>query len=192
MTAPRDPQLMDPIDDPEEFIAASIWHSPLIFPTRTEVLEHTLLHNGNGYGWSPDGKVRSVFAHIDPSGDEDTIARYERDAAREEARERKYDPPLPPEYSMARWYREQAAELRVIRSEYLQRARTYGPVRLTEQVPGSRERQARMITSRDLGWTLLGRAPQHVHPAWQPYLAEARDLFAPLFVEQGTLWEGSL
>lgn len=179
---------MDPIDDPEEFIAASIWYHPLLFPTRTEVLDHTLLCGGNGYAWGPDGKVRSVFAHIDPSQDEDTIARYERDADEEDARVVRYGG----SYSMASWYREQAAELQVIRSEYLQRARTYGPVRLTEQVPGpgnADNYQARMITSRDLGWTLLGRAPRHVHPAWQPYLAEARELFAPLFVEQGTLWE---
>lgn len=183
---------MDPVDDPEEFIAASIWYHPLIFPTRTEVLDHTLLCNGNGYEWGADGKIRSVFAHIDSSGDEDTITRYERDAAEEEARERKYDPPLPPQYSMANWYRAQAAELKVARAEYLQRARTYGPARVTEQVPGPGNGhlyQARVVTSRDLKWTLLGRAPEHVHPVWQPYLAEVRELFAPVLVEQGTLWE---
>ncbi len=179
---------MDPVDDPEEFIAASVWYHPLIFPTRTEVLDHTLLCNGNGYEWGADGKIRSVFAHIDPSGDEDTIARYEREAAEEEARSRKYE--LPEEHSMASYYRKQAAELKVIRAQYLQRARTYGPVRVREQVPGNADNYpARVVTSRDLKWMLLGRAPQYVHPVWQPYLAEVRELFAPVLMEQGALWE---
>lgn len=180
---------MDPIDDPEEFIAASIWYHPLIFPTRTEVLDHTLLCNGNGYEWGPDGKIRSIFSHIDPARDRDMIAELERKAAEEVERERKYDPPLPEGLGMADYYLQQVVELSLIRSEYLNRARTYGPVRLTEQdYPDATQRCARMITSRDLQWTLLGRAPQRVHPVWKPYLAEVRELFAPVLVEQGALW----
>jgi hypothetical protein len=182
---------MDPVDDPEEFIAASIYWYPGIFPTRTEVLDHTLLCNGNGYEWGSDGKIRSVFAHIDPHQDDDCIARELRDADAEEAKERQRGYQLPPEASFAAWHREQAAELQAVRDDYLRRARTYGPVRVREQVPGPGNAdgyQARMITSWDLGWTLLGRAPAYVAPVWRPYLAEVRELFAPVLVEQGTLW----
>lgn len=116
LTAPRHPQVMDPADDPEEFIRASIyWY---LFPTRTEVLDHA---------------VRADYRHL---------------------------------------------------------ARTYGPVRATEQgYPDATQRQARMITSRDLPWTLLGRAPERVNPRWQVILDEVRDLFAPVLIEQGTLFE---
>jgi hypothetical protein len=45
-----------------------------------------------------------------------------------------------------------------------------------------------MVTSRDLEWTLLGRAPEYVDPAWEAIIAETRRLFAPILVEQGSLW----
>jgi hypothetical protein len=190
MKPPRDPQLMDPADDPEEFIAASIYHCPSIFPTRTEVLDHTMLTNGNGYEWSEDGKIRSVFAHIDPAGDEDSIATLLRKADEEEAEERSLSYTLPPEASMAAYYRKRAAELSAIRADYLHRARTYGPIQATEQCnpDDGRERRARMITSHDLKWTLLGRAPEHVDPRWRAVIDETRQLFEPILIEQGELF----
>jgi hypothetical protein len=181
---------MAPADDPEEFIAASVYWHPMIFPTRTEVLDHTFLCNGNGYEWGSDGKIHSVFAHVEPDLNRDLVARYERDADEEEARYR--DRGLDVSYSMTGHYRKQAAALRAIRADYLHLARTYGPVRVTEQdYPDATGRRARMVTGRDLKWTLLGRAPAYVAPAWRPYLAEVRELFAPVLVEQGALWEVS-
>lgn len=175
---PMHPQLMDPITDPEEFIAASIYWYPLVCATRTEVLDHTLLCNGNGYEWGEDGRIRSVFSHIEPG--EDWPEKYEREALREEERGDKL--------GMAAWHREEAAKLQVIRDDYRRLARTYGPVRVTEQVPGYRDYQRRMVTSHDLEWTLLGRAPEYVDPAWEAILAEGRQLFAPILIEQGQLW----
>jgi hypothetical protein len=175
---PLHPQLMDPITDPEYFIAASIYWHPLLFPNRTEVLDHTLLCNGNGYKWGDDGRIRSVFSHLDPG--EDSLARYERDALEAGGRDR---------YDDAAYYRDEAAKLQVIRDDYQRLARTHGPVRVTEQIPGSLDRQRRMVTSRDLGWTLLGRVPEYVDPAWEAVLAEARQLFAPILIEQGALWD---
>jgi hypothetical protein len=174
---PLHPQLMDPITDPEYFIAASIYWYPLLFPTRTEVLDHTLLCNGNGYEWGEDGRIRSVFSHIAPS--EDSLASYERDALKAAGRDK---------YDDAAYYREEAAKLQVVRDDYLRLARVQGPVRLSDQVPGGWGRQARTVTSRDLEWTLLGRAPEYVDPAWDAILDEARRLFAPILVEQGSLW----
>jgi hypothetical protein len=176
-TTPLHPQLMDPITDPEEFIAASIYWYPLLFPTRTEVLDHTLLCNGNGYEWGADGRIRSVFSHIAPS--EDSLASYERDALEAAGRDK---------YDDAAYYREEAAKLQVIRDNYRHLARVHGPVRVTEQIPGSRDHQRRMVTSRDLEWTLLGRAPEYVDPAWEAIIAETRQLFAPILIEQGSLW----
>ena len=177
-SVPLHPQLMDPITDPEEFIAASIYWYPLMFPTRTEVLDHTLLCNGNGYEWGDDGRIHSVFSHIAPS--EDSLASYERDALKEEADGDKI--------GWAAHYREEARKLQVIRDDYRRLARIHGPVRVTEQIPGSRDRQRRMVTSRDLEWTLLGRAPEYVDPAWEAIIAETRQLFAPILIEQGSLW----
>jgi hypothetical protein len=175
MDAPRHSQLMDPAQDPEELIASSIYYHPLIFPTRTEVLDHLFLVNGNGYEWNDDGQLRSVFAHIDPRKDfpdryEDDImfARMKGDTWR------------------ADYECRELAKLLAIRAWYQTRARTYGPVRLTYHGPDGIT--ARTITSRDLPWTLLGRAPKNVHPAWRPVLEEARTLFADLLTEQGTLW----
>jgi len=85
--------------------------------------------------------------------------------------------------------RAEHARLLAIREDYQHLARTYGPVRVREQDlsnPGGY--QARMITSRDLAWTLLGTAPEHVDPRWQVILDEARELFAPILIEQGTLF----
>lgn len=179
--APRHPQLMDPIDDPEEFIRSSIYYYPGLFPTRTEVLDHTLLTNGNGYEWGEDGKIRSVFSHIEPR--EDYPERYAADIAQEEEDERRG------RYSMADYTRRELARLNEIRADYLHRARTYGPVRATEEWPEEYGgRRARMVTSRDLKWTLLGRAPEHVDPRWQAVIDEARELFAPILVEQGELF----
>jgi hypothetical protein len=185
---------MDPVDDPEEFIAASIWYHPLIFPTRTEVLEHTLLVNGNGYEWGKDGKIRSVFAHIEPDFAEGSLQHYLRDAEKEKIKEAKFtQEQYPDKYRMSVYYREEYARLRVIQLDYRYRAHTYGPIRDTEQYDpdDGRKRRARMITSSDLKWTLLGQAPEHVHPVWQPYLSETRELFAPVLTEQGTLGEDS-
>jgi hypothetical protein len=187
---PRDPQSMDPIDNPEEFIAASIWYHPLIFPTRTQVLEHTLLVNGNGYEWGEDGMLHSVFAHIEPDPEEASLEKYLRDAERWEAKEREV-PDWPAEHSMARHYRAEYARLKAIQADYLHRARTYGPVRLDEQYDPNdgRKRRARTIEADYIRqWTLLGRAPENVHPVWQPYLEETRILFAPLFTEQLTFF----
>jgi hypothetical protein len=161
--APRHPQLMDPAE-PEELIAASIWWYPLIFPTRTDVLRHLLLVNGNGYAWDGDGQVRSVFAHIEP--DYETL----------ESRYREYQEPGRdgrPDPETAAWEREQLASLLAVRREYRDRARTYGP-------DGWAGREDRPLSPLEYGYTLLGRAPQAVHPRWQPVLAEASSLFAGL------------
>lgn len=32
------------------------------------------------------------------------------------------------------------------------------------------------------------RQPKYVDPAWEAILGEARQLFAPILVEQGSLW----
>lgn len=162
--APRHPQLMDPAE-PEELIAASVWWDPALFPTRTDVLDHLLLCNGNGYAWDGDGQVRSVFAHIRP--DYETLeAQYGQFQDRGDAfRE------------TAAGEREQLAEMQAIRREYLDRARTYGPVRVTG---GWANAEPRAITPGEYGYTLLGRRPQRVHPRWQPAIAEARSLFAGL------------
>ena len=45
-----------------------------------------------------------------------------------------------------------------------------------------------MITTRDLAWTLLGRVPANVTPAWQRIIAETRELFAPVLTEQAALF----
>jgi hypothetical protein len=189
VSAPRHPQLMDPVTDVELFIAASVYWYPLLFPTRTEVLDHTMLCGGNGYEWGDDGNLRSVFAHIEP--DYGRLEDYLSKAAEEDAKEARHDPPLPAECSMAVWYREQHAELSATRADYLHRARTYGPVRASEQVPGEGNghvRQARVITSRDLAWTLLGRMPENVTPAWRRIADETRELFAVVLTEQGQLF----
>jgi hypothetical protein len=189
MTAPpRHPQLMDPADDPEEFIASSIYWYPLLFPTRTEVLDHTFLCNGNGYEWSEDGEIASVFARIDPGLDR--LDRYEAEARKYEAEARAASNEALRDLSLEQAARERAehARLLAIRADHLHLARTYGPARVTEQVPQSRDRQARMITSSDLPWTLLGRAPEHVAPRWRAVLDEVRELFEAVLVEQGALW----
>jgi hypothetical protein len=181
MSEPRHPQLMDPAYDPEEFIASSIYWYPRLFPTRTEVLDHTFLCNCNGYDWSEDGKIRSVFSHFEPG--EDFPEKYERRAREEEARNSSISA------ETAAWEREEAAELMTVRSEYLRRARVYNPIRATEQdYPDATRQRARMITSRDLPWTLLGRAPAYVDPRWKAVLEEVVRLFSPLLFEQGSLW----
>lgn len=194
-TAPRHPQLMAPADDPEEFITASIYWYPLLFPTRTEVLDRTFLCDGNGYEWGADGKIHSVFAHIDPYQYPDTIARYEAEARRYEARAQEETGKSMRE-SLLDWAADERAEgarLQAIRDDYLHLARTYGPPRVREQVPGPGNAhlyQARTIAAGYVDrWTLLGRAPEYVDPAWAVILSEVREMFAPLFTEQGTLWE---
>lgn len=182
VVAPRHCQLMAPAADPLEFIESSIYWYPLLFPTRTEVLDHTLLCNGNGYEWGEDGNLHSVFAHIDPAGD-DRLDRREQEAAEAEAKG------IEEGRSWAAYLREEIERLSVIRADYAHLARTYGPVRVQEQRPGSVERQARTIDSEYLArWTLMGRVPANVTPAWAAVVEEARDLFAPILVEQGRLF----
>lgn len=168
---------MDPATDPEALIASSVYWYPLIFPTRTEVLDHLLLTNGNGYEWGADGSICSVFSHIKP--DYDRMDNYETEA-------REYEATGMPD--MAAWRREERTRLLAIRADYRNLARTYGPVRTSEQIPGTCERGARMVGSEELAhWTLLGRAPANVTPAWQRVIDETRLLFAPVLVEQGAL-----
>ena len=121
MTAPVHPQLMDPARDPEELIRASVYWWPLLFPTRTEVLDHLMLTGGNGYEWGADGQIRSVFAHIEP--DYDRLDRYEAEA-------RKWEADGFPD--MAQFERAEHARLLAIRADCRHLARTYGPVRMTE------------------------------------------------------------
>lgn len=177
--APRHTQLMDPAADPQEFIEASIYWYPLIFPTRTEVLDHLLMGGGNGYEWGRDGNPRSVFSHIEP--DYDKLDSYEADARKEDE---KYGPGA--EYSMAGYYREEHRRLLAIRAEYKERSRTLGPVRLTYRGPDGV--MARTIGSIEFQSTLMRKMPANVIPAWREVIEEARALFAPLLVEQGTLW----
>lgn len=176
---PRHPQLMAPIEDPEEFIVSSIYWYPSIHPTRTEVLEHLLLTNGNGYEWGGNGQIYSVFAHIQPFPHEDTIVKREREAAEYEARGEHWQ-------WMVDHIRGDIRELTEVRADYRHRARTYGPIRTVDKMPdGPRHR---MLTSWHLGWTLLGTAPVNADPKWQPYMDEVRELFAPILIEQGTLF----
>lgn len=191
MTEPVHPQLLDPILDPEEFIAASIYWYPLLFPTRTEVLEHTMLCNGNGYEWGEDGNIRSVFSHIEP--DRDRLDNYLAEARKyeDEAKGEKDEGMRDLILEWAERERVKYRELVAIRDDYQNLAHVIGPVRMTENLGNGP--QARMITSRDLPWTLLGRAPENVPPAWQAIIDETRELFAPIMVEQGELWtEGAL
>lgn len=173
MNQPRHPQIMNPAADPEEFIASSVYWYPLIFPTRTEVLDHTFLCGANGYEWNEQGQICSVFAAIGP----DRLDSYEKEAQEAEAEGDEW---------LAAYCREERRVLQAIRDDYLRLARTYGPVRTTISYPGGP--QQRTVTSRDLPWTLLGRAPGHVDAAWVPVLAEVRALFAPILIEQGQLW----
>jgi hypothetical protein len=183
---------MDPADDPEEFIAASIYWYPLMFPTRTEVLDHTFLGNGNGYEWDADGKIASRFAHIEP--DYDRWYSCEADASRFEAEAQATTDQGMRDLllSWAARDRAEGARLQAIRDDYLHLARTYGPVRVREQVPGpgnANVYQARTMAADYVSrWTLLGRAPEYVDPAWAVILSEVRELFASLFTEQGALW----
>lgn len=178
---PRHTQLMDPIEDPEEYIRSSIYWHPLISPSRTEVLEHLFLTNGNGYEWDDDGQIRSVFSHIPPEPDEDFPYKYEQEI-------RKAETDSDPSWA-AYWgsyQRERLREELAIRDDYEHRARTYGPIRTVIKMPDGPEQ--RMITSWDLSWTLLGQAPANADPKWKPYMDEVRELFAPILIEQGTLF----
>ena len=191
-SVPRHCQLMAPADDPQEFIASSIYWYPSIFPTRTEVLDHTLLCNGNGYEWGPDGNIWSVFAHIEPDYDDRVKKSYLSEALKLEARGAVVTDPATRELYL-KWAAEERAEdarLEGIRADYLHLARTYGPIRDREQdlsVPGGY--QARTIGAQYLSrWTLLGRVPENVTPAWRAITEETLDLFRPLFTEQGELF----
>jgi hypothetical protein len=203
MSPPVHPQLMDPADDPEAFIAASIYWYPSLFPTRTEVLDHTLLCNGNGYEWDADGWLCSVFAHIEP--DYDRLDHYEAEAREYEARAHESGSQAAADVflEMAGYQRAEHERLLAIRADYRNRARTYGPVRATEQLPGTCERGARMIGTRELSWTLLGRAlkipndrvaaitgppPERIAPAWQRVIDETRLLFTDILTEQSELF----
>ena len=181
---------MAPADDPEEFIRSSVYWYPLLFPNRTEVLDHMFLVNGNGFEWGDDGNLHSVFAHLEPG--EDCIARTLREVDAEEARDKLRSYRVDPADSMAAWLREDAVKEQAIRDDYLHLARTYGPPRVTEQVPGPGNGhfyQARTISADYVQhWTLLGRVPQNVAPRWAAVLDEVRELFAPVFSEQGKLW----
>lgn len=170
---PRHTQLMAPIEDPEEYIRSDIYWYPRIFPSRTEVLEHLFLTNGNGYEWGDDGQIYSVFAGIAPDPREDSLVKLAEDIRKEDARGENYK-------WMADYLRNDLRELTAIREDYEHRAMTYGPVRT-----GPRQR---MITSWDLGWTLLGRAPANADPKWTPYMDEVREIFAPILMEQGELF----
>lgn len=179
---------MDPASDPEELIASSIYWYPLIFPTRTEVLDHLMLTNGNGYEWTADGKIASVFADIEP--DCDRLDNYEAKARDYEAKAAAKESGSDVYTWLAEQERIEHARLLAIRADWRNRARTYGPVRATEQgYPDATQRQARMIGSDHLDrWTLLGTAPEYVDPAWQRIINETRLLFADVLMEQGRLF----
>lgn len=204
MNEPVHPQLMDPVTDPEEFIASSIYWYPLLFPTRTEVLDHTLLSNGNGYRWGAGGNICSVFAHIEPDYDrslhEDEIAEYAgRASAAGNEHERRFC------LDMLQYYQLEHDRLRAVRENCAYLARTYGPVRESDQHHGCPSgRETRMISAWQLSWTLLGQAlqipnkdvtqicgppPEHIAPAWQRIVGETLLLFAPILIEQGKLRE---
>lgn len=188
-TPPTYPDQMDPAGDPEELIAACIYWHPLIFPTRTEVLDHLFLVNGNGYEWNAAGQLCSVFAHIEPGPD--GLDKYEAEALEFEAKAA--DARVPELRDLwLEWAADRRTErdrLLAIRADYRNLARTYGPVRDTEQLPGTCDRGARTISSGYLArWTLLGRAPEHVDPRWQRLADEVRLLFADILAEQGQLF----
>jgi hypothetical protein len=152
--APRHPQLMDPVTDPEELILASVWWYPALFPNRTAVLQHLFLSAGNGYEWGADGQLRSVFARIEPD--------Y-RTLAEREARFSHGDD-LP---ELKAQERERTAGLQLIRETARDRAVTHGRVMASQ--------------GRDLAadqWNLLGRMPENASPAWRALAAEAEQVFA--------------
>jgi hypothetical protein len=167
--APPSTQLMAPATDPELFIASSIWWHPLIFPTRTDVLHHLLLIGGNGYEWGDDGNIRSVFSHIEP--DYRTLeSRYQKCQEKAKAQPFLQD--------MADSERAELARLLVIRAQYGERARTYGPTADWEKPDGKYSQHYWYSQDSFTHYTLLGRAPANVAPAWQEILEEARLLFA--------------
>ena len=114
--APRHPQLMDPAADPEELIVASIWWYPRLFAHRTAVLQHLLLHAGNGYEWGPDGQIRCVFSHIPP--DYSTLGERPARAGGQT------DRPAELRDMMEDWERRDLDELTQVRATARQRART--------------------------------------------------------------------
>jgi hypothetical protein len=177
-TPPLHPQLYDPAYWPHALIESLIWWYPLVTPTRTEALEHLLLGNGNGYEWDDRGMLRCVFSHIEPSQDEDKLARYEVRALQWE------ENGLP---SMAEHERAEGAMCQATRDDYLHRARTYGPVTDTYSMGG--ETYQKTYSSETLSrWTIMGRAPENVRPAWKQAIDETRELFGHQFIEQGRLW----
>lgn len=178
---PRHVQLMDPIEDPEEFIRSTIYWYPLTSPTRTEVLEHLFLTNGNGYDWDDQGQLYSVFAHIPPDPRDDFPYKYAQEI-------RKAEEDSDPDWAAywAGYQRESLAAEMAVRDDYEHRAMTYGTVRTVDTWPDGKRQ--RMITSWDLSWTLLGRAPANADPKWKPYMDEVREIFAPVLIEQGELF----
>ena len=188
---PAHPQLMDPATDPEALIAGLIYYYPLTTPTRTEALDHIMLTNGNGYEWGDDGNIRSVFSHIEPEYDR-IEQRYEKRASTYEAEARTAPRAIASHLrKWARRERKEAARLLRVSEDYQNRARTYGPIQTHISYGPAYGRRPRIIDSHELKWTLLGRAPENVTPAWQRIIDETRLLFAPLFGErevQGMLW----
>lgn len=151
--APQHPQLMDPAD-PEELIVASIWWYPSLFAHRTAVLQHLLLHAGNGYEWTSGGQVRSVFAHLKP--DYATLAeRHDRLGPGGESP------------GLAAWRREAVSAAARVRASARDRARAHGPVTVSRGGPVTGD-----------AWCLMAARPAQVHPRWRALLGEAGAVFA--------------
>ena len=127
------------------------------------MLQHLLLHGGNGYVWSPDGQIRSVFAHLPPDS---TLAERQARPGGEAGR------PAELRGVIEDWERRDLEERTRVRATSRQRARTHGRVTISA---GSR-------TLDD--WGLLARRPRRVHPAWQVLLEEAERVFAAAWAEQ--------
>jgi hypothetical protein len=145
---------MDPAA-PEELIEASIWWYPSLFGHRTAVLQHLLLCPGNGYEWSSDGQVRSVFAHLPP--DYSTLAERAARFGGEPGGE-------PPALGDLRRRDLEAAAL--VRATARDRARACGPVTIS---CGSRASDS---------WGLMAARPERLDPRWQALLGEAGQVFA--------------
>lgn len=163
--APRHPQLMDPVEDPEKLIEASIWWYPTLFPHRTAVLQHLLLCAGNGYDWNDAGQICSVFAHLPP--DYKTLEEHQARSAGWVTTMEQIDDPSD---TMAAILRDEQQKLRKeleaeaqVRATATERTRTHGPV----------------TTSRGRsGWGLMAMRPEQVEPRWQALLDEAGHVFA--------------
>ena len=150
--APRHPQLMDPVADPDEFIRASVYWYPSLFGDRTAVLQNLLLVIGNGYEWNGCGQVRSRYAHIDP----EYLTLAEQWARTSAAR-------LPELEAM---HEREVHREEEVRASFRERARTLGPVVVSQGWTAAGDPSS-----------LMGSRPAAAAPEWEAVLAEAGQVF---------------